>query len=101
MKEKFIPAYIEVLLDGGGNNTFNQANAPFVLNFPSGLIADLETIARQSRQSRSYQDFWTTHCCGAFQYKKDPIDFRNDAGDADPNPKYSDKGEIISGEGTI
>lgn len=101
LREKFLPAYIEVLLDGGGSNTFNQTDAPFVLNFPSGLISDLEAIARQSRQSRSYPDFWSTHCCAAFQYKKEPINFRQDAGDADPNPKYDENGNITSGEGTI
>jgi len=49
LQDKFLPAYIEVLLDGGGNLTFNQTDAPFVLNFPSGLIPDLEAIAKQSR----------------------------------------------------
>jgi hypothetical protein len=66
LAENFKPAYVTAVFDGGGNPANDQNDAPFNLN-----VSNEESQAQQSRQSSSAADFWTTHCLGAFQYRKD------------------------------
>lgn len=74
---KFRPAYIEVLLDKGGDPTSETTTAPFLLNLNNDSVEYLESIATLSRTVQSTNEFWTTHCIGAFQPPR--------PNDSDPN----------------
>jgi hypothetical protein len=84
LAEKFEPAYVTVVLDGGGDPNNNDPDAPFALNLASYELSSLETQARLSRDSVSSGAFWTTHCLGSLQGIK--------AADRDPNTEPADQG---------
>lgn len=68
MVEKFAPAYVLPVFDGGGDSNGDDPDAPFALNLADNIEDQgLEDQAVLSRDSTSTSLFWTLHSLGCFQ----------------------------------
>lgn len=64
-------AYIEAILDGGGNTNYNTLDVPFVLNITMSTIVESLTNGLQSASNRS-TNFWCAYAQWAYQPSPGP-----------------------------
>lgn len=100
MEEKYQPAYILPVVDGGGNPANNKTNVPFKLNMQTDTtpLVNTELMATNALESDGNRanDFWIGYALSAYQGSPYSTVIQRGDNDSDVEPAL---GGIASGTG--
>jgi hypothetical protein len=107
LQDKFSPAYIQPVIDGGGDMNNNKTNVAFKRNITATTNAGLEaeiTVPRALESDGNRTDyFWVAYVLTAYQSHTNPSMGIGNRADQDPNQEIALRGVTtqLNGKGAI